>query len=339
MTPSPRPATLYAALDAYSEQIKQQAGAFPASSAHRRLSAVRRLKAYHENRPLAAITLDVCSDMIDLWRNRPVSTTTGKPIAASTARHTLSELVRFFGWLDVSSQFVWAAPAHLGQVSRRVLRLASDRKHLSRDAFSVEHLAALHSHGSPMQRLMLCLAMNCGMGAAEMGRLELSDFIFDNGDEFVIDMLTSEGMLRFVRPTTGAYSEWLLWPETVEAAKWAIARASERGSELIFVSDDGNPMWRDQTTNPSCVFRRHWHQLLNSVEDQGVPSLPLGTIRKQMAEQLRRERGNDISRLFLGHVPTAGDQLLWMQRPYRQLHEALRQLRTSLASIFESPDA
>jgi hypothetical protein len=73
------------------------------------------------------------------------------------------------------------------------------------------------------------------------------------------------------------------------------------------------------------------------VENQGVPSLPLGTIRKQMAEQIRRERGNDISRLFLGHVPTAGDQLLRMQRPFRQLHEALRQLRTSLAPIFEWP--
>jgi integrase len=337
MTTPLRPATLHNALDAYTERIRQQAGASSASSAQSRLSIVRRLKAHHDDLLLAAITLDECIAMLDSWRNRPVSTTTGKPIAASTARQTLSELVRFFGWLDASSQFEWAAPAHFGQVSRRVMRLASDRKHLNRDAFSVEHLAALYHHATPMQRLMLCLAMNCGMGAAEMGRLDRSDFIFDDSDEFVIDLLSGEGLLRFVSPKTGAHSEWLLWPETVVAAKWAIARASERGSEVIFASDDGKTMWRDQTANPSCVFRYQWRQLLDSVEDHGVPSLPLGTIRKQMAERLRREHGDHITPMFLGHVPTGVRDTHHLVRSFRPLHEALRQLRASLATVFDRP--
>lgn len=336
MTPSLRPATLHSALDAYSEHVIRTSVC--AAIYHRRW-LVRRIRESHDNIPLAQLDYGACAEMIDFWCQRPQIVSTGKPIARKTAQKYLLELTHFFRWLSLSCQFPWKMPADLEQAPRQIKRLVSDRPILRREEFTVEHLSVLYQRATPVQRLMLCLALNCGMGAAEMGRLKREDFIFDSSDEFVFDVSPGEAMVRFVRPTTGAYYEWLLWPETVEAVKWAIARAGELGSELIFVSDDGRPMRMRQTANPSCAFRRQWRQLLDSVEKHGVPSLSLGTLRKQMAEQLRRERGNDISRLFLGHVPTAGDQLLWMQRPFRQLHEALRQLRTSLASIFESPDA
>lgn len=326
MTTSIRQSSLHTALDSYAEHIEN--GFASVASAHQRLSVIRQLKERHDDIPLDHVNLDTCLAMIDFWRNRPVSMGTGKPVAASTARTILSELNRFFGWLDSSPQFAWTAPSHFGQVSRKTPRLPSDQRKL-REAFSAEHFAVLYRHATPVQRLTLCLAMNCGMGAAEMGRLKRNDFNLNDNGECAIDLLPGEGILRFVRPQTGVYCEWLLWPETVEAVKWAIDRASETNSDLLFVTDDGNSMWKDQSANPSSRFTHLWQSLLRSVEGYGIPRLPLTTVRKGIAKKIRSEHGDDIARVFLGHVSPQ----------FRQLHEALRRIRSSLAMVFENSDA
>jgi len=328
--------TLHSAFDAYAEQLGEQAAHRPVALIRNRQSIVQLLKKHQDDIPLAHIDLSACVDMIDLWRNRPISERTGKPLAASTAARTLSELIRFFGWLDYSPQFEWTAPSHFGQISRRVRRLPSDRW-TTPEVFTMEHFAVLYRHATPMQRLMLWLAMNCGMGPAEMGRLERTNLILDGSGEFVIDLLPGEGILSFNRPKTGVYCEWLLWPETVEVVKSAITRAEELGSTLLFVSDDGTPMWKSQLENPSSAIRNQWHRLLKAVEDQGVPKLPFSTIRKQMAERIRREHGDDVARTFLGHMGNAVAINFYVVDRFRPLHEALRLLRSSMASISESP--
>lgn len=336
MTKDIEPTTLHTALEAYAEHLGNEAGYRPFALIKNRQTTVRLLKKHHDDVPLAHIDLSACVSMIDLWRNRPLSERTGMPFAASTAVKALSELIRFLGWLDMSPQFEWTAPSHFGQISRRVRRLPSDRRAMA-EVFTMDHLVVLNRHASPMQRLMLCLAMNCGLGPAEMGRLERSDFNLDGSGELAIDLLPGEGILRFVRPKTGVYCEWLLWPETVEVVKSAITRAEELGSTLLFVSDDGTPMWKSQLENPSSAIRNQWHRLLKAVEDQGVPKLPFSTIRKQMAERIRREHGDDVARTFLGHMGNAVAINFYVVDRFRPLHEALRLLRSSMASISESP--
>ncbi|WDI39852.1 hypothetical protein [Bremerella sp. P1] len=324
--------TLHSALDIYAEQIGRQAGFLTAATIAGRRTVVRLLKQFHDNIPLAQIDLAACVDMIDLWKSRPVNQKTGQRYAASTAAKVLSELIRFFYWLDMSDQFQWTAPTHFGQVSRRVCRLPSDRRPVHREKFTDEHFAILYRHAARMQRLMLCLAMNCGLRAVEMGQLNRSNIIMDGDNDLMIDLQPGEGILRFVRPRTGACCEWLLWPETVEAAKLAIARADELGRDLLFVSDKGTPMGIGASRNPVSGFARHWDRLLKTVENQGVPKLPLGTLRTQMAERIRREYGDEVARQFLGHSRTTDTLTDYALRPAR---EALRELRTSLASVFE----
>ncbi|MDA0835675.1 MAG: hypothetical protein O3A29_20575 [Planctomycetota bacterium] len=334
MTTSTEPASIHTALDTYAEHIEK--GFVSVASAHQRLAIVRRLKEHHDDLPLACLNLDACVAMIDLWRSRPIGERTHLPIAASTARTILSELIRFFGWLDSSPQFTWTAPSHFGQVSRKIPRLPSDQRKL-REVFSAEHFPVLYRHATPVQRLMLCLAMNCGMGAAEMGRLKRNDFVLDGNGECAIDLLPGEGILRFVRPKTDVYCEWLLWPETVEAVKWAIVRASETNSDLLFVTDDGNSMWKDQSANPSSRFTHLWQSLLRSVEGYGIPRLPLTTVRKGMAEQIRSEHGDDIARVFLGHAQQS--DMFNVSPQFRRLHEVLRRIRSSFAMVFEKPNS
>jgi len=337
MTNEIEPTTLHTALDAYAGHLGEQAGHRPVAIIRNRQATVRLLKKHHDDVPLTHIDLSACVSMIDLWRKRPLSERTGKPFAASTAAKTLSELIRFLGWLDFSPQFEWTAPSHFGQVSRRVRRLPSDFKNIHRDEFTREQLAILYRHATPMQRLMLCLAMNCGMGPAEMGRLDRSNFILEGNGEFAIDLLPGEGILRFVRPKTGVFGEWLLWPETVEVVKSAIARSEELGSELLFVSNDGTPMWKDDVSNPSSRISHLWNRLLTAVEDHSVPKMPFSTIRKQMAERIRREHGDEAARTFLGHLGSAGHFDHFFVDRFRPLPEALRQVRSSLASVFEPP--
>lgn len=239
MTKTPDLTTLHAALDIYAEQIGKQAGHTSAASLSNRQTIVALLKRYHDDIPLHAIDLTACVAMIDLWKHRPVNQRTGKPYAASTAAKALAELIRFFWWLDMSDQFAWKSPSHFGQISRRVVSVPSDRRPFHREEFTIEQLAILYRHATPTQRLTLCLAMNCGMGVAEMARLGRSNFICDEGGGFVIDLMPDEGILRFVRPKTGVFGEWLLWSETVEAARWAIVRSEELGSDLLFVTDGG----------------------------------------------------------------------------------------------------
>lgn len=333
MTKDIEPTTLHTALEAYAEHLGNEAGYRPVALIKNRQTTVRLLKKHHDDVPLAHIDLSACVSMIDLWRNRPLSERTGMPFAASTVAKTLSELIRFFGWLDMSPQFEWTAPSHFGQISRRVRRLPSDRRAMA-EVFTMDHLVVLYRHASPMQRLMLCLAMNCGMGPAEMGRLERSNFILEGNGEFAIDLLPGEGILRFVRPKTGVFGEWLLWPETVEVVKSAIARSKELGSELLFVSNAGHPMWRE-SANSSSAFHSQWLRLLKGVENHDVPKLPFSTIRKQMAEQIRREDGDELARKFRGHIGNAGLIDHFCVERFRPLHEALRKMRIALASVFE----
>ncbi|KAA0131609.1 hypothetical protein FYZ48_26085 [Gimesia chilikensis] len=337
MNDQTEPSTLYEALDAYAQRLVSEHRSV--ATFQTRQLIVRRLKENHDDLPLDEITLNVCVDMIGHWRDRPTSAITGKQFAASTAQRTLSELIRFFGWLETTNQFEWSAPSHFGQISRRVRRLESDRSVSQREMFTPEHLAILYRHATPTQRLMVCLAMNCGLGAAEMGRLRTSDIILDDDGHFVIDLLPGEGLLRFMRPRTDTYCEWLLWPETVELTQWATTRGEDLDSDLLFVSDSGNPMWKDSSGQPGAGFRHQWQRLLRAVEDQGVPRLPLTAIRNGTAERIRRKHGDVIARMYLGHAAACPSFTAYVRKPFSQLHVALRGLRTELASVFRDDSA
>ncbi|MBB02246.1 MAG: hypothetical protein CMJ47_06340 [Planctomyces sp.] len=337
MNDQTEPSTLHEALDVYEQRLMSEHPSV--ATFQTRQLIVRRLKENHDDLPLHEITLDVCVDMIGVWRNRPTSAKTGKPIAASTAQRTLSELIRFFGWLGTTDQFEWVAPIHLGQISRRVRRLESDRSVSQREMFTPEHLAILYRHATPTQRLMVSLAMNCGLGAAEMGRLKTSDTTLNDDGHFVIDLLPDEGLLRFMRPRTDTYCEWLLWPETVELAQWATTRGEDLDSDLMFVSDSGNPMWKDSSSQPGAGFRHQWQRLLKAVEDQDVPRLPLTAIRKDVAKRIRRKHGDVIARMYLGHAAACPSFTDYVRKPFSQLHVALRELRAELASVFRDDDA
>jgi hypothetical protein len=71
---------------------------------------------------------------------------------------------------------------------------------------------------------MLYLGLNCGMGAAELGRLVESDFsvrlTHPFSDRLHFASTPHDSFARFLRPKTHVFGEWLLWEETVGMVEW-----------------------------------------------------------------------------------------------------------------------
>jgi hypothetical protein len=78
---------------------------------------------------------------------------------------------------------------------------------VQKDTYSVEELAELNRNATPLERLLLYVALNCGMGAAELGRLRTKDFLLHHRHEFAdrlgFDSTEADSFIRFLRPKTG----------------------------------------------------------------------------------------------------------------------------------------
>ncbi len=342
------PGLLHEALDAYEEDIRRH-NVVPGSSelksyGLRRLERVKRFKEHHADIALYSLTFDTCKAMLDYWRTRPARHN-GKPTSRSNSRHHLGELMRFFRWLDTSSSFRWLMPRGLERVDRKIPKTDGERKLSSstKDIYTIEELAVLNAHATPFDRLTLYVGLNCAMGAAELGRLTSIDLLLgqahDHAKKLYFDSTEADSFLRFLRPKTGVFGEWLLWEETVEMFRWGIERAAALKSDLLFVSEQGKPLYRENTKNPHSNFSNAWTDLIKRVRksEPGFRYLPFGTLRDTLPDTLRHRHGDEIATLSLAHgSPFAGDSLLecYGNKPFGRLHKALRELRSYFAPVF-----
>lgn len=344
--------TLYEALDHYSETVRSH-NVFPGSGdltpyGRLRLERVKRFKQAHDDIPLHGLTYDTCTAMVAHWLSRPL----GKrgPTSRDNARHHVGELMRFFRWLDHTEKYRWQMPRGLERVARKVPRTDAERKLsvITKEVYSVRELADLNKHATPLERLMLYLGLNCAMGAAEMGRLAAGDFLIghrhEHADRLHFPSTPADSFVRFLRPKTGVFGEWLLWPETVVMVRWALERSRRIGSDLLFLSEKGQPWYNTKATNAQYKFANAWTRLLDRVQksDSGFRRLPFGTLRDTLPDLLRHRVGDDIASLSLAHgSPTNGDSLLecYGNRPYGRLHTALRDLHSDFSKVFAAaPD-
>lgn len=243
---------LYEALDTYEQQDIRQHNVVPGSSqltsyGQRRLDRVKRFREHHANVALYSLNFDECKAMLDHWRTRPPRND-GKPTSRDNSRHHVGELMRFFKWLDSSSSYRWVMPRGLERVDRKVPKTEGERRLASRmkEVYSVEELALLSAHATPFDRLTLYVGLNCAMGAAELGRITLDDILLNHQHEHArklyFESSDADSFLRFLRPKTGVFGEWLLWEETVVMLRWGIERAKALKSPILFVSENGTPL-------------------------------------------------------------------------------------------------
>lgn len=178
--------TLHEAFDAYAEHDVKKHNVEPGTDCltlfgNLRLERVERFKDRHPDIPLSSLNYDACEEMIRHWRQRPPHKKTGNLTGRDNARHHISELDRFFDWLDQTNRFGWTKPRGIERIDRKVRETEQERTRklsaIQKDTYSVEELAVLNRHATPIQRLLLYVGLNCAMGAAELGRLRVCDFI------------------------------------------------------------------------------------------------------------------------------------------------------------------
>jgi hypothetical protein len=313
-----------------------------------RLARVKRFRKAHDDIPLSALTHDACTAMAAYWRGRPIGMR--GLTSRDNARHHVGELIRFFKWLDRTGKYRWRMPSGLGHIDRKIGKTDAERKLsvITKRVYSVEQLATINEHATPTERLLLYLGLNCAMGAAEMGRLVEGDILLGHRHEYAERLhfasTDEDGFIRFLRPKTEVFGEWLIWPETARMLRWGLERSKRIGSELLLVSDEGMPWYREHATNAQYHFANAWTRLLKRVRksDPEFPILPFGTLRDTLPDLLRHRESDDLASLCLAHgQPFHGDNLLecYGNRPFGRLHEALRRMHACFAPVFAAaPD-
>ncbi|HEX4129571.1 MAG TPA: hypothetical protein VHZ24_05975 [Pirellulales bacterium] len=344
------PGTFHEALDAYSKMIERDGERLPNGllkhSQRKRLKMVERFKDKHRNLPLCRLNFDEGSHLIAFWRKRP-KTLKKSNCSRSHSKHHVGELIRFYKWLDQTDQFQWAMPKGLLSVSRKIPKLDSEKKTsaISKLVYTPDQLAVLNKHATPLERLCIYVGLNCGMGAAELGRVLISDILLshehEHGKRLRIETNTNDNWIRMNRPKTDVFGEWRLWPETVVMLQWAIKRAHRLGTDLVFVKRNGEPIFDEISDKPEYGFTNLWTGLLRRVRrhDEGFGKLPFGTLRDTLPDYLRAEFGEEMASMCLAHGrPVNADTLLdcYANRPFGRFHQVLPQARTFFEPMFQA---
>jgi hypothetical protein len=157
---------------------------------------------------------------------------------------------------------------------------------IQKDTYTVEELATLNQSATPLERLVLYVGLNCGMGVAELGRLRANDILLFHKHEFEerlgFSSTKEDSFVRYLRPKTKVFGEWLLWPETVQMVQWGLERSKAIGSELLFVSESGRPWYNEECSkNPQARFTNVFNGLVRRVQksDPNFRHQPFGTLR------------------------------------------------------------
>jgi integrase len=124
--------------------------------------------------------------------------------------------------------------------------------------FSAEEIRKLlDAAGTPMKAILL-LGINCGFGNADCGTLPAT----------ALDL--EKGIIDFPRPKTGILRRCLLWPETVEAIREALARRPEPKNQedagLVFLTQRGLSWSKDIADSP---ITKETRKLLKTIGTNG----------------------------------------------------------------------
>jgi integrase len=216
------------------------------------------------------------------------------------------------------------APVRFGpgfaRPSKKTFRLHRARQ--GAKVFSAEELRhVLDAAGVPL-RAMILLGVNAGMGNSDVGNLPLIALDLDGG------------WLDYPRPKTGIARRCLLWPETVEALREALAkRTTPKAAEdagLVFVTKYGGRWAKDTPDSPVTkatrklldrlginghrnfyALRHTFRTVADGARDQPAADSIMGHARDDMASVYREGIDDARLRAVADHVhewlfPTAG---------------------------------
>ena len=177
--------------------------------------------------------------------------------------------------------------------SRKTLRKAKATN--GARSFTAAECRQLLDNAGPDLSAMILLALNCGFGNSDCGRLPIEAVDLDRG------------WISFPRPKTGIERRCPLWPETVQAIRQAIAarpspKVPEAGA-LVFVTKYGSPWHKETRDNP---VSKAFAKLLAKL-GMKKPGRNFYSLRHTFRTVADASRDFPACRLIMGHVDESMD--------------------------------
>lgn len=364
------PTKLHKALDEYAESIKVDPKAIDIETKElsdwgkHQLKSLQRFKDRHEDIPIGQLNIATIRKITDYWRSRPLivfKKIKGKkrqrrPIAASTAKHHIWQFKDFCRWLGESPNHRWTCPPEVKGIPLEVPKTNEELQRIVTaeqvDTWLIDELVVLYRTMTDLERCYLLLGLNCGFAEAEFRTLKLNQVFLDQKHPFekIIGFDSNDGRswIRRVRGKTGVYGEWLLWPETVRAIKWALGRRRKHTKSTakdgeVFVTENGQPYSKQRMAN-------QWNERILPRVLKANPEfrkLPPKSLRKTSGNIIRDITGSgEIMGIFhsRGKVVKSDDLAeVYSNRPWRhvfeaieKMHERLQPLWTAVPNAFEN---
>jgi integrase len=172
--------------------------------------------------------------------------------------------------------------------SKKTIRL--ERAQRGPRLFTADEIRRLLKAASPQLKAMLFLGINAGYGNSDCGRLPLR----------AVDL--EAGIIDYPRPKTGIPRRCVLWPETVQAIRDALAHRPRHKSpdhaDLVFITRYGWPWAKETSNNPVGI---ETGKLLKSLGINGRAGLGFYTLRhtfRTVADECRDQPAVDY---VMGH--------------------------------------
>jgi len=343
-----RPATGQRLFDAMREYQKwlwdkySPPNGLPTDSGKKRHDQIRSIRQHIEDMDLGELDYRQCERLISYFRNRPPRKKhkgdTPTRIKYSTSSDYIAELIGFFNWLHVSSQYEWKLPEHFQTIDRRPVTLDEDIEHDSAPirTWKKSELILLNRYALPIERVFLLLGLNCAYGADQAGRLTLSE---------ITPTKRGTSHIKRTRRKQRTRSRHILWEQTADAIEWAKARrdtlAPAPDNDVLMLTEAGTSFW-EQTKggNRRRSIPNLWKRLIKRIQKDhpDFRFLPFNSLRDTSASLVRRYSNGEVASLHLAHRHQSDDRNLrrYANANHKLHFLTLRRLERKLRSVFQA---
>jgi len=248
---------------------------------------------------------------LDDYRNYtlslPISAATDKSISPWTAKSRLDIVKLMIKW-GYQMALIDQLPRNLDQYSRITIPEPTVNR------FSREEIRILYSAASERTKMFMLLALNCGMGQADISSLRVSE------------VQMSENRIVRKRTKTGVHCEFALWPQTVEMLK-KHGNLDGKPNDRVFLSKSGHPLVRecfiDDKFKRTDAIRSAFFRLMKKTK---IPNhRGFYSLRKTAASEIEAI-DPAVTEMFLAHSEK-GLKRHYAERDWNRLDMAIMELR------------
>lgn len=313
----------------------------------------------HDDIPLATLDHDTLDAMLRYWRKRPNRKGSERQVAVKTAEHQIAALKFFVRWLSRSGKYDWKKPESFDEIRTRVNGPSkSVRPQVTPDdIFTLEELILLNRFATPLERCLLLLGINCGFARAEIASLTVGEVSLRTAHHprhqeiLQFESTDRDSFIKRYRRKTNVYGEYILFPQTVAAIEWALARRRQHPGYCpearLLVGGNGEPYDKPTSgANPNMQIPNRFSALIRRVqktkEGQSFPRRPFKILRKTAGDLVRRHSDGEVTAVFhsRGQVVRIDDLAdAYTTRPFGKVFRALRVVEQYLAPMFEAAGA